>query len=585
MPPKRKASGKQEGKGKAKQPKQDGQKAVSHEIDVPIDEGFNQGVSAKVYVDDEGIIYDASLNQTNIGGNNNKSAEAQKIQFYRLQLLFDAESDQYYAHTRWGRVGEFGQMKTMGPQSLDAAIKEFNKKFKDKSGHKWEDRGEPAKKGKYTFIEKSYEDDNDDEPATKYEEAAEESEKIESKLPKQTQRLIELIFNQNHFNAVLEGIGYNANKLPLGKLSKATLKQGFEHLQELASLIKHPSLASDKYQMSQKEVGNHAKSLRFPFHVSFRRASLTSSANSRTPKAIEDFSNKYYSTIPHEFGRSRPVPIDNQDILRKETSMLDTLSDMEVANTIMKTTTDNKKDADAVNMLDKRFQELNMDEMTPLDHKSDEYKTLADYLIKSSGQAHGIRYRLEDIFRIQRASENERFEKSEFSKLHKSDKRLLWHGSRTTNFGGILSQGLRIAPPEAPVNGYAFGKGVYLADISSKSAQYCAPGMSGNTGLLLLIEAELGKPMYEIPTGDSMAEEQAKKHKCISTLGVGRTAPQGWMDAGIIHESLKGVTMPDVSKGIGENKAKNANGYLMHNEYICYHVAQLKLKYLFRVGF
>lgn len=42
---------------------------------------------------------------------------------------------------------------------------------------------------------------------------------------------------------------------------------------------------------------------------------------------------------------------------------------------------------------------------------------------------------------------------------------LLWHGSRTTNFAGILSQGLRIAPPEAPVNGYMFGKGVYFADV------------------------------------------------------------------------------------------------------------------------
>lgn len=31
-------------------------------------------------------------------------------------------------------------------------------------------------------------------------------------------------------------------------------------------------------------------------------------------------------------------------------------------------------------------------------------------------------------------------------------------GSRASNFGGILSQGLRIAPPEAPVNGYMFGK-------------------------------------------------------------------------------------------------------------------------------
>jgi len=223
--------------------------------------------------------------------------------------------------------------------------------------------------------------------------------------------------------------------------------------------------------------------------------------------------------------------------------MLDTLTDMEVANTIMKTSGDKKKEAERVNVLDKRFQELGMEEMTCLDHKSSEYKALSEYLVKSSGTAHGIRYRLEDIFRINRQGEGERFEKSEFAKLRKSDKRLLWHGSRTTNFGGILSQGLRIAPPEAPVNGYAFGKGVYLADISSKSAQYCQPGMSGGTGLLLLIEAELGKPMYEIPTGDYNAEEQAKKHGAYSTLGVGRTAPLGWTDGGIVHDDLKGVSI------------------------------------------
>lgn len=156
---------------------------------------------------------------------------------------------------------------------------------------------------------------------------------------------------------------------------------------------------------------------------------------------IEDFSNKYYSTIPHEFGRSRPPTIDNNELLRSEISMLDTLTDMEVANTIMKATGDKEKDAESVNLLDKRFQELGMEEMTPLEHDSAEYKNLADYLIKSSGSSHGIRYRLEDIFRIERTGEVDRFAKSEFAKLHKSDKRLLWHGSRTTNYGGILSQG------------------------------------------------------------------------------------------------------------------------------------------------
>lgn len=150
----------------------------------------------------------------------------------------------------------------MGPFSLETAMKEYEKKFKDKSGHKWEDRSEPAKKGKYTFIEKSYEDSDDEESAVKKEEEDDGGdEEIESKLPKQTQRLIELIFNQNHFNSVLEGIGYNKDKLPLGKLSKATLKQGFEHLNELASLIKHPKLAGDKYQVSQQEVSLYMRLL------------------------------------------------------------------------------------------------------------------------------------------------------------------------------------------------------------------------------------------------------------------------------------------------------------------------------------
>jgi len=50
---------------------------------------------------------------------------------------------------------------------------------------------------------------------------------------------------------------------------------------------------------------------------------------------------------------------------------------------------------------------------------------------------------------------------------------LLWHGSGFSNFVGILSQGMRIAPPEAPKSGYALGKGVYFADCIGKSVNYC----------------------------------------------------------------------------------------------------------------
>lgn len=97
-----------------------------------------------------------------------------------------------------------------------------------------------------------------------------------------------------------------------------------------------------------------------------------------------------------------------------------------------------------------------------------------------------------------------------------------------------------------------------MADISSKSAQYCASGMSGGTGLLLLVEAELGKPMYEIPTGDSGAEQEAKKRGCYSTLGVGRQAPQGWTDADFINEDLKGVQVVSLGHFHTPNAVRSA---------------------------
>ena len=67
--------------------------------------------------------------------------------------------------------------------------------------------------------------------------------------------------------------------------------------------------------------------------------------------------------------------------------------------------------------------------------------------------------------------------------------------------------------------------------------------MSGGIGVLLLCEAELSRPMYEIPSGDPNAQEEAKKHKCVATKGVGRTVPLKWRDAGCVHDNLKGVFM------------------------------------------
>ena len=172
-------------------------------------------------------------------------------------------------------------------------------------------------------------------------------------------------------------------------------------------------------------------------------------------------------------------------------------------------------------------------------------------------------------FTIDRDGEMDRYKK--YKDLH--NRKLLWHGSRLTNFAGILSQGLRIAPPEAPSTGYMFGKGVYFADMVSKSANYCFTNRDNPTGLILICEVALGD-MYERTNSEYVTKLPDGKH---STKGVGRTQP----DPKATIKRDDGVEVP-IGKAIDDGKNKSS---LLYNEYIVYDVAQVKIKYLLKVNF
>ncbi|KAI1275993.1 poly polymerase catalytic domain-containing protein [Xylaria sp. FL0933] len=513
----------------------DGQIAKSFDVKIPVDEGADNAlINYEVYIDDGGVIYDASLNQTNASNNNNK--------FYRVQLLRSVTGD-YKTWTRWGRVGEYGQSKTLGSGSLDDALKQFNDKFKSKSGLSWENRGLQPKPGKYAFIEKSYEPDSEDDDADEVKpEVKKEEEGPESKLSKPVQSLMQLIFNQEYFTNAMSDLNYDSAKLPLGKLSKAMITRGFQTLKDLSALLDDPSLASSQY-------------------------------GTNFPTAAEQLSNLFFTVIPHAFGRNRPPVIQTQSALKKEIELLESLGDMKDAALLMKA--DKKEE---INELDRQFRGLCLSEMTPLDNSSEEFLQLKDYLMDTRGSTHNANYQVQQIFRIERDGEFGRFEAS-----HKTprDRRLLWHGSRCTNFGGILSQGLRIAPPEAPVSGYMFGKGIYLADMSSKSANYCCSYISNGHALLLLCEAELGDPIQTLTGASYNAGDTAKANNMLSTWGQGSTGPSKWKDAECVHPSLKGVKMPDTTVKPGPTNIPYA--YLQYNEYICYDVSQVRLRYLLRV--
>ena len=102
-------------------------------------------------------------------------------------------------------------------------------------------------------------------------------------------------------------------------------------------------------------------------------------------QAVEAISNSFYTIIPHSFGRQRPPVIGSDERLRKEItyalpgwtprlhlrkgmltsistySLLESLSDMEIATAIMKDTSGK----DDINHLDRQFKGLGLQEMTP----------------------------------------------------------------------------------------------------------------------------------------------------------------------------------------------------------------------------
>ncbi|KAI2472146.1 PARP-domain-containing protein [Annulohypoxylon bovei var. microspora] len=493
--------------------------AKSRNAAIPLDEGAQVELPGyEVYIDEDGVIFDASLNLASNTNNMNK--------FYRLQLL-RCLSNKFYCRTRWGRVGDRGTTMVLGNGTLISALREFNGKFQAKTGLSWTNRADPSRPKKYIFIERSYEPEEEAE-------APKKTDMPQSHLARPVQELMKLIFNRQYFAATMADLNYNANTLPLGKLSKSTIMRGYEALTNLSALLNDPSLCYSRYNC--------------PYST-----------------ATEELSNLYFSLIPHVFGRNKPPIIEDLASLQREIELLESLSDMKDASLLM------AGDNERIHVMDQQFQSLGLDEMSVLDSTSQEFIELKDLLLKTQGATHQLRYEISEIFRISRRGEKDRLEASYSSPR---DRRLLWHGSRCTNFGGILSQGLRIAPPEAPVSGYSmssmFGKGVYLADTSSKSANYCRSDTSNGHALLLLCEAELGNPMQLANCMTPLAAETAKDSGLLSTWGQGQMGPTSWKDAGCIHPSLKGTIVPDTQGLVPTSLPSD----LIYNEYICYDVAQ-----------
>jgi hypothetical protein len=284
---------------------------------------------------------------------------------------------------------------------------------------------------------------------------------------------------------------------------------------------------------------------------------------------VNDANNRFYTLVPHDFGMKKPTVINTLDLVKMKTDMLNSLLDIEIAYNFIKNMDEQ------LNPFDQHYDDLKceiqviiinsacvqsdfiwslfVELVKVVDKNSDEFKTILKYIQNTHGSTHNtFDLLIEDVFKVCREGEHDRYAKK-YKNLH--NKKLLWHGSRVTNYAGILSQGLRIAPPEAPSTGYMFGKGVYFADCVSKSANYCYTSNANPIGLLLLCEVALGD-VYECTTAEYIEKLPRGKH---SVKGIGRSQPNPKQS--ILSED--GVEIP-----LGTLASDSKQTSLLYNEYV-----------------
>ncbi|XP_074508142.1 poly [ADP-ribose] polymerase 2 [Sebastes fasciatus] len=471
----------------------------------------------KAHVYSEGKdVYDVMLNQTNLQFNNNK--------YYLIQLLEDDNSKAYSVWLRWGRVGKVGQHSlTACGGDLLKAKNIFNTKFLDKTKNEWGDRASFEKvDGKYDMVFMDYSTDEKEESQNTVDAAP---KKRTSSLDVKVQSLLELICDVKAMEECVLEMKFDIRKAPLGKLTSEQIRAGYMALKKIEECLK-------------KKGSN---------------------------RELLEACNQFYTRIPHDFGLKSPPIIRTEDELKEKISLLEALSDIQIAVKMVQSS----KDSDE-HPLDRHYSSLQC-QLQSLDSSSNEYTVVEKYLQSTHASTHrDYTMTVLDIFSVDRDGERNNF----LSQIN--NRTLLWHGSRMTNWVGILSQGLRVAPPEAPITGYMFGKGIYFADMSSKSANYCFAGQNNNVGLLLLCEVALGDSNELLDADYEAKNMPAGKH---STKGLGQTGPDPKNSV-----DLDGVTVP-MGPGVKTGVGKKSCYSLLYNEFIVYNPAQTRMRYLLRIKF
>lgn len=438
--------------------------------------------------------------------------EQNKNSYFRMQLLEsnDSRDKSYWIFESWGRIStSIGSKRLTDFPTAEEARKRFEKIYKEKCDLDF-GRYVVKRPGKFFPLDIDFQMDNLKPRAF-----------VPSKLSLPFYELMEMIFDMKHVDKMAMGCDVDLKRMPLGQISPDQIRQAMLVLKEIS-----------------KHISQNSK-----------------------PIEIQNASNEFYTLIPHGFSVKRPPLIDSTEVVKEKGELLQSLLNMGVIYGYL-----NQATGEKINPMDACFKKITTD-ISILSKDAPEFTKISEIVRDTHGSTHN-KYTLEvvEVFKLNRKREDVR--SRTYNKLE--NHQMLWHGSRTTNFVSILTKGLRIAPKEAPATGYMFGKGIYFADIVSKSANYCISDLRNNTGLLLLCDVALGKsrnPSHAVNCSDLPTENEHSVKAC------GAIYPTE-------YSTLDGI---QIATG-GLCKASFPTG-LNYNEYVVYDINQVKMKYLVKVKF
>jgi poly [ADP-ribose] polymerase 2/3/4 len=510
-------------------------KSGTHPVDVEIHIKGQDPSDYTVYqeVGGDGKWYDAVLNQCNIGNNNNK--------YYRLQILQGkVDRTKYYAWFKWGRVGEAGRNGSstwLGPTTLAEAKKAFGKKYQDKTGNAFGAKTFVAKTGKYDpieidndvevnedFMEQQGKNNKDD--TTGSNNNNDETAYMKSALDPTTKELIEVLFSREMQDQVLKDFSIDLKKLPLGVPSRDQIQRGVDILNEIEERM-----------------------------------------DGKNTKDLADLSSRFYTAIPHAFGRRVPPTIATKPALQDRYDMCNILLDLYQTNDtvrrIAKESNENKAKALLPNPIDEHYKSLDA-ELTLLDTTSTMYQTIQDYFDQT--KCPGSRCKLLNAWSVNRKDEADRFARFQ----HVGNRRLLWHGTNIAVVAPILTSGLRIMPH----SGGRVGAGIYLANLQQKSAQYTR-GYGSKFACMFLCEAPLGLPHVVIQDGPHASNLKKAPTGFDSVQAVGNVAPPASIQIQIDGHDIMLAPSPPSATGAGST--------FEHDEFLVYEEAQVRIRFVLTV--